>query len=222
MATSVVTGAAGFIGSNLTDALLQRGDRVIGIDHFNNYYESALKLRNLVLAEQHPNFQLIETDLESLNWATLLADMAFHLFFKAVLEGGAIRIYGDGQQTRDDTFVQDAIAANLTAATVPDAIGHVFNIGGGVVWCSLSDTMEAIVGQPILRQHVETAVGDARHTAADVTKAAQVLGYHPKVSLKDGLTQEWEWIQTLYCQHRVSLKNPQSPRAPARSGTSSR
>ncbi len=316
MATSVVTGAAGFIGSNLTDALLQRGDRVIGIDHFNNYYEPALKRKNLVLAEQHPNFQLIEADLESLNWAALLTevdvvyhqaaqagvraswgsgfqlytdrninvtqvlleaakqsprlqrfvfassssvygnaetlptseticpqpvspygitklaaehlcrvyhqsfgvpttvlryftvygprqrtDMAFHLFFKTVLDGGTIRIYGDGQQTRDYTFVQDAIAANLAAATVPGAVGQVFNIGGGsrVVLTEVIDTMEAIVGQPIRRQHVETAVGDARHTAADVTKAAQVLGYHPQVSLKDGLTREWEWIQTLYC-----------------------
>ncbi|MBE9232023.1 GDP-mannose 4,6-dehydratase [Cuspidothrix issatschenkoi LEGE 03284] len=126
-------------------------------------------------------------------------DMAFHKFFKAVLADKAIPVYGDGQQTRDFTFVGDAIAANLAAAIVPEAVGQIFNIGGGsrVVLAEVLDTMAEIVGKPIKRNHIEKAMGDARHTAADVSKARKILNYQPQVSLRDGLTQEWEWVKTL-------------------------
>lgn len=127
-------------------------------------------------------------------------DMAFHKFFKAVLQDEAIPVYGDGQQTRDFTFVSDAVAANLAAATVPQAVGEIFNIGGGsrVVLAEVLDTMGEIVGKPIKRNHIEKAMGDARHTAADVSKAREILGYQPKVSLREGLTQEWHWVKSLY------------------------
>jgi UDP-glucose 4-epimerase len=126
-------------------------------------------------------------------------DMAFHKFFKAVLADEAIPVYGDGQQTRDFTFVSDAIAANLAAAIVPEAVGQIFNIGGGsrVVLAEVLDTMAEVVGKPIKRNHIEKAMGDARHTAADVSKARKILNYQPQVSLRDGLTQEWEWVKTL-------------------------
>ena len=86
-------------------------------------------------------------------------DMAFHKFFKAVLEEQPIAVYGDGQQTRDFTFVSDAIAANLAAATVPEAIGEVFNIGGGsrVVLTAILATIETIVGQPLRRKTMSPA-----------------------------------------------------------------
>lgn len=127
-------------------------------------------------------------------------DMAFHKFFKAVLDDRPIDIYGDGQQTRDFTFVKDAVAANLAAAQAPEAVGEIFNIGGGsrVVLTEVIDTMEAIVGQPIRRNHIGLAMGDARHTSADVSKANKLLGYQPQVSLAEGLAQEWEWIKSLY------------------------
>ncbi len=127
-------------------------------------------------------------------------DMAFHKFFKAVLQDEAIPVYGDGQQTRDFTFVSDAIAANLAAAIVPEAVGEIFNIGGGsrVVLAEVLDTIAEIVGKPIKRNHIEKAMGDARHTAADVSKARKILNYQPQVSLRDGLTQEWEWVKNLY------------------------
>lgn len=127
-------------------------------------------------------------------------DMAFHKFFKAVLQDEAIPVYGDGQQTRDFTFVSDAVAANLAAATAPEAVGEIFNIGGGsrVVLTQVLDTMEEIVGKPIKRNHIEKAMGDARHTAADVSKARKILGYCPQVSLREGLAKEWEWVKSLY------------------------
>jgi UDP-glucose 4-epimerase len=54
------------------------------------------------------------------------------------------------------------------------------------------------VRHPIKRQHIESAIGDARHTSADVTKAQRILGYQPQVTLEDGLRQEWDWIKALY------------------------
>jgi nucleoside-diphosphate-sugar epimerase len=127
-------------------------------------------------------------------------DMAFHLFLKAAIAHKSISIYGDGQQTRDYTYVSDIVAANLAAVRVPQAVGEIFNIGGGsrIVLTDLLDKMEGIIGQPITRNYVETAKGDARHTSADVTKARNILGYNPQILLGEGLTREWEWIQSLY------------------------
>jgi UDP-glucose 4-epimerase len=92
------------------------------------------------------------------------------------------------------------VAANLAAANVPAVVGEIFNIGGGsrVVLKDILDIMEEIVGQPIKRNHIEKAMGDARHTAADVSKARKILGYQPQVSLREGLTQEWDWVKGLY------------------------
>ena len=127
-------------------------------------------------------------------------DMAFHKFFKAAIEDEAISIYGDGQQTRDYTFVSDVVAANLAAGKVPEAVGEAFNIGGGsrVTLMELLEIMEKVMGQPIRRNYIEKAKGDARHTSADITKAKKILGYSPQVSLTEGLSKEWEWIQTIY------------------------
>jgi UDP-glucose 4-epimerase len=96
--------------------------------------------------------------------------------------------------------VSDVIAANLAAATTPAAVGEIFNIGGGsrVVLAEVLETMADIVGKPIKRNHIEKAMGDARHTAADVSKARKILGYQPQVSLREGLTQEWHWVKSLY------------------------
>lgn len=127
-------------------------------------------------------------------------DMAFHKFFKAAIEERAISIYGDGQQTRDFTFISDAIAANLAAATVPEAVGEIFNIGGGsrAVLMDVLATMEKAIGQPLKKEFIGQARGDARHTSADITKAKNILGYDPQVPLAEGLAKEWEWIKPLY------------------------
>ncbi|WP_071517224.1 GDP-mannose 4,6-dehydratase [Geitlerinema sp. PCC 9228] len=127
-------------------------------------------------------------------------DMAFHKFFKAILHREAINIYGDGQQTRDFTFVRDAIAANLAAATAEKAPGEVLNIGGGsrVVLAEVIDAIEEITQRLVQRRYVQKAMGDARHTAADISKAREILGFQPQVSLREGLTQQWQWIRQVY------------------------
>ncbi|MEM8829721.1 MAG: NAD-dependent epimerase/dehydratase family protein [Cyanobacteria bacterium P01_G01_bin.19] len=127
-------------------------------------------------------------------------DMAFHKFLKAALNKEAISIYGDGQQTRDFTFISDIVAANLAAASVPEAIGEVFNIGGGsrAVLKDVLATMEKVIGSPIRKEFIDRAKGDARHTSADISKAQAILGYSPQISLEEGLAKEWEWIKQLY------------------------
>jgi nucleoside-diphosphate-sugar epimerase len=315
MSKVIVTGAAGFIGSNLAETLLQQGQEVIGVDQINDYYDQNLKRQNLTALKGFENFQLIEDDIQNLDWRSLFQDvsvvfhqaaqagvraswgagfrdyternisstqimleaakavgtlerfvyagtssvygdaetmptpetvcpkpvspygitklaaerlcflyhrnfgvpvtslryftvygprqrpdMAFHKFFKAAIAEETIPIYGDGLQTRDFTFVSDAVQANLLAATVPEAIGEVFNIGGGsrVILNDILDEIDRIVGKPIARNYGDRATGDARHTSADVTKAKTILGYDPQVKLSEGLRKEWDWIQGLY------------------------
>ena len=315
MKTHIITGVAGFIGSNLAQTILEQGDRIIGIDQVNDYYDTKLKRSNIEHLTQYEGFKFIESDIQKLNWQELLQgvdvvyhqaaqagvraswgdgfrhyterninatqiileaakevdslqrivyastssvygnaetmptpeticpqpvspygitklaaermcwlyqqnfnvpvtalryftvygprqrpDMAFHKFFKAAIRDEAISIYGDGQQTRDFTFVSDAVAANLAAGSISEAIGEVFNIGGGsrAVLMDVLATMEEVIGQPIKKEFIGKARGDARHTSADISKAKKILGYNPQVSLAEGLAKEWEWVRPLY------------------------
>jgi len=312
MGKYIVTGAAGFIGSHLVEALLARGENVVGIDELNDYYDPNLKRQNLAQALTHHQFHFIEGNILNFNWTQLLKetevifhlaaqpgvraswgqyfhfyternlnatqvileaakeakelqrfvyassssiygnaerlptpettcpqpispygitklaaeqlcwqyyqnfgvpatalryftvygprqrpDMAFHKFFRTVCREQPISIYGDGKQTRDFTFISDAVAANLSAAEVSGAIGEVFNIGGGsrVALNQVLEKMEAIVGKTIQRTYHERATGDARDTSADISKAKKILHYTPQVELEQGLAKEWEWLQ---------------------------
>ncbi len=124
-------------------------------------------------------------------------DMAFHKFIKAILRGEKIVIYGDGNQTRDFTYVSDIVDANILAAN-SDYNGDVFNIGGGSR-VSLVDAireLEKIIGKKAILQHIEKQKGDVTDTYADITKAKNLLGYNPKVSIGEGLRKEVKWINS--------------------------
>lgn len=120
-------------------------------------------------------------------------DMAFHRFIKACLEDKELTIYGDGEQTRDFTYISDIVNANIQAAE-SEAVGEVYNIGGGSR-VSLNQTLnvlEGIAGKKIRRRHIETQKGDVPHTYADISKARMCLGYQSRVGLEEGLREQFE------------------------------
>jgi nucleoside-diphosphate-sugar epimerase len=122
-------------------------------------------------------------------------DMGFHKFLRATLLDQPITVYGDGEQTRDFTFVHDAVAANVAAATrgIP---GRVYNIGGGSR-VSINEVLDMIarVSGRRPRVHVDPAQkGDMRHTYADTSLARTDLGFVPRVGLEEGLAAEHAWL----------------------------
>jgi len=122
-------------------------------------------------------------------------DMGFHRFLRAAILDQPITLYGDGQQTRDFTFVHDAVTATIAAAGrgIP---GRVYNIGGGSR-ASVNDVVE-IVGRVAGRRPAVTVdaaqKGDMRHTYADTWLARMELGFAPAVGLEEGLTAEYQWL----------------------------
>ena len=122
-------------------------------------------------------------------------DMAFHKFIKAILNGEEIVVYGDGNQSRDFTFVDDVVEANILAMDA-DAVGEVFNIGGGsrVTVNQTIEMLKKTIGNSVEVKYIRAQKGDVKHTAADITNAKEVLGYNPKVKLDEGLFQEVNWL----------------------------
>jgi nucleoside-diphosphate-sugar epimerase len=309
--TSLVTGAAGFIGSHLCERLLSEGHRVIGLDAFTDYYPRDTKQANLTTCRTHPEFRFLELDLARADLAPIVAeadfifhqagqpgvrpswgqefevyvscnirstqrlleavkdstrlerlvfassssvygettdlplrekslprpyspygvtklaaehlcmlyhanhkvpsvalryftvygprqrpDMGFHKFIEAALHDRPIVVYGDGEQTRDFTYVADAVEANWLALQ-PAAVGQVFNIGGGSRSSvnQVLATLDRILGRPTRREQRPPQPGDVRHTWADTTWAREALGFHPRISLQDGLRRQVEWVQ---------------------------
>ena len=306
----LVTGAAGFIGSTLSERLLELGHRVTGIDCFTDYYSPEIKRANIETALASPAYHFIEEDLldldlksslEGIDWVfhqaaqpgvrlswgsyfevyvrnnilvtqklleaakgssirklvyassssvygdspelplvetarpqpvspygvTKLAaehlchlycvnygvpttslryftvygprqrpDMAFNKFIRSALKGEEIVVFGDGEQTRDFTYVSDAVQANVLAAESEKAVGRVFNVGGGTS-ISVNGVLE-ILGElvgPLSVRHEEDQKGDVRHTMSETTAAREILGYSPKVGIREGLAREVEWMR---------------------------
>ena len=306
-----VTGTAGFIGSHLTGALLDRGAEVVGIDCFSDFYPRPVKESNLAANRGRAGFRFVEARLQDADLPALLdgvthvfhlaaqagvrkswgrdfqaytgnnveasqqlleacvglplhrfvyasssslygdgvtipmredalpqpvspygvtklaaeqlcylyhvnhgvpatsvryftvygprqrPDMAFHRFIKAALTGQSITLYGDGEQTRDFTFVSDAVAATLAAGErgVP---GRAYNIGGGSR-VSVNHVLEIIgrlAGAPLDVRREAAQKGDMRDTFADTSLARADLGFTPAVSLEQGLEAEYRWLSS--------------------------
>lgn len=123
-------------------------------------------------------------------------DMGFNKFLKAAHYGQPIGVYGDGEQTRDFTFVGDAVNATRLAGErgVP---GRVYNIGGGsrVSVNEVLRLVEQVVGKPVSIAREASQKGDMRDTYADTSLAAADLGFKPATSLAEGLAAEYAWLQ---------------------------
>jgi UDP-glucose 4-epimerase len=120
------------------------------------------------------------------------------LFIEALSRREPAIVHGDGEQSRDFTYISDAVAATLAAATAPSerCAGRAFNVGGGEVH-SLLDLLAVlgrIMGVEPARVHVEPRAGDVRHTEADISALRHDLGHDPAVPFADGLAQTVAWF----------------------------
>jgi len=307
---ALVTGGAGFIGSTLSERLLEQGASVRAIDAFTDFYPRPLKERNLANLRGRAGYEFIEGDLRDLDLAAALdgithvfhlaaqagvrrswgkefqvytglnvdatqalleacattpierlvyassssvygddvaipmvetalpqpvspygvtklaaeqlchlyyvnygvpavslryftvygprqrPDMGFNRFFRAILDGKPLIQFGDGLQTRDFTFVADAVTATAAAA-VHGVPGRVYNIGGGsrVSLKEVFDLLGRVSGRQVVIDQQGPQKGDMRDTYADTTRARQDLAFAPSVTLEEGLRAMWRWME---------------------------
>jgi UDP-glucuronate 4-epimerase len=301
----MVTGVAGFVGSNLAEALLARGHEVVGVDGFIDSYPRWHKERNLLRLRQTEGFRFHELDLRSAaldpvlegvdtvfhqaaypglprSWTdvdeyvgcNLLAlsrlmdasrrrgvrrfvqastssvygrravgdedqptrpvspygmsklaaehlllahvqeqdfpavilryfsiygprqrpDMAYHIFIEAIRQGRTLTVFGDGRQSRSNTFISDCISGTIAAADGAE-VGEIYNIGGGV---SLElreaiELMSGLLGKVPRVVHEPARAGDQRITLADSSKARERFGYVPRVTPEVGIGAQVRW-----------------------------
>ncbi len=118
-------------------------------------------------------------------------------FITAVLDGAAPVVFGDGEQSRDFTYVDDVVDANLLTCEAPGVSGMVFNVGTGGRF-TLNQTLkllEKISGTPIRAKYDPPREGDIRHSQADIELARKLLGYQPRVGFEEGLRRTWDWYR---------------------------
>ncbi|MCO5060732.1 MAG: NAD-dependent epimerase/dehydratase family protein [Kiritimatiellae bacterium] len=309
MKRCMVTGAAGFIGSHLSEALTAQGVEVVGVDTFIPYYPREIKESNLQTLRTRSNFTFHELDLRTGELAPLLEgcetlfhlaampglmkswsdfslyntcncdatlrlleaaravglphfihvstssvygkeatqgedaptqpfspygitklaaenlcrafesnfglpitvlryfsvygprqrpDMAYNILIRTLLSGGTFTMFGDGEQTRSNTYVSDCVRATLLAAEKREAaLGQTFNVGGGEI-VSLNNViqrLEKLTGKKANIERKAPRPGDQKHTAANIDKARRLLGYNPTTPVTDGLQAEVEWLR---------------------------
>jgi len=119
-------------------------------------------------------------------------------FITSLLNGQAPTIFGDGEQTRDFTFVENVYLGNMLACTAPAAAGQVINLACGtpISVNGLADLLNEIIGTHIKPHYEDARPGDVKHSAADVTKARTILKFEPAVDLRAGLEQTVECYKT--------------------------
>jgi UDP-glucuronate 4-epimerase len=310
---ALVTGCAGFIGSHLTESLLDRGDSVVGIDCFNDNYGRAQKLANLSEVRDRDAFQFVPVDLArgdltdltegcdvdyhlaaepgvrsgwgpryehfvrnnllgtqqllealkeqagvrlvhassssvygdsaplptpeeaptapvspygqtklaaehlcavyaaayEIDWRCLRyftvygprqrPDMAVHRFMRATLEKRPITVFGDGEQTREFTYVGDVVAATLAAAEGDASGERVFNVGGGMP-VSVNEVIGLVAqisGDRPRVQRLPAEAGEVSGTAANTSRARKHLGFAPSMPLDAGLAAQFDWASGL-------------------------
>ncbi|WP_028776276.1 NAD-dependent epimerase/dehydratase family protein [Shimazuella kribbensis] len=146
----------------------------------------------------HINFGL---PVQSLRYFTVFGprqrpDMAFHRIITRILTEQPIPIYGDGEQSRDFTFVDDIVTANILAAHAPSS-GEIFNIGG-ISHLTVNEVitiMEKQTGKKALKNYLPPQPGDPKHTWADISKAKKLLRYEPTFDIEKGIALQIEEIK---------------------------
>jgi nucleoside-diphosphate-sugar epimerase len=131
------------------------------------------------------------------------------LFISAMRTGGEPNVYGDGEQSRDFTFVQNVVEANIQACETPGIGGRAFNLGTGGRY-TLNYTLkllEEFSGKSARAKYGPPREGDIRDSQADVSMAAQAFGYRPQIKFEEGLRKTWEWYAA-HDQEPVRVRQP--------------
>jgi nucleoside-diphosphate-sugar epimerase len=125
-------------------------------------------------------------------------DMAYNRFLEKAKTGEAVTVYGDGEQRRTNTYIDDCVEATIAAIDSAKP-GEVYNISGDQS-TSINEALEAIrdvTGSSLPAEYKPVRPGDQKETRGDISKARRDLGYQPTWTLKDGLAQQWEWQKGL-------------------------
>jgi len=136
------------------------------------------------------------------------------VFLRAALEQREALLFGDGAQTRDFTYVDNVVDANILAATAPGEMvsGSVLNVGAGVQTSLLGliDIVEKITGRRLAYRRLPAREGEVRDSLASLERAGRLLGYRPHVALAEGLRRTWAWFE--------QRRSPAAPRRKQRAG----
>ena len=110
-------------------------------------------------------------------------------FIRAIADGNPVTVHGDGEQSRDFTYVENVVAANLLAADAAEGVGRVLNVatGGSETVNTLAETIGAILDKPVEKEFGPAQPGDVRESWADVSAAREAIGYDPRVGFEEGL-----------------------------------
>jgi UDP-glucose 4-epimerase len=131
------------------------------------------------------------------------------VFLAAALRGTAAPLYGDGQQTRDFTYVDNVVDANLLAGQgSSEACGWPINVGGGerTSLLGLLELVRQVSGRPVAVSHAPSREGDVRDSLASLERAESLLGYAPRIGLHEGLVKTWAWFQAGESLHSAALE----------------
>jgi UDP-glucose 4-epimerase len=117
-----------------------------------------------------------------------------------------LEVHGDGEQSRDFTYIDNVVQGNLLAMDAPGVSGEVFNVACGTrhTLLAIAEAIGHFLGRPLERNHVASRPGDVRHTQADITKARRLLGFDPKVPFEEGMTRTCEYFVERFGQERAS------------------
>ncbi len=164
-------------------------------DPYSPYGVSKLAAEKLGLAHRD-NFGLPFTILRyfSVYGPGQRPDMAYHRFLEKVKTGEAVTVYGDGEQRRTNTYIDDCVHATIQAIELAHP-GEAYNISGSQSTSinEALDTVRLVTGQDITVDYQPARAGDQRETRGDISKAQEKLGYQPNWTLADGLAKQWEW-----------------------------
>jgi UDP-glucose 4-epimerase len=118
-------------------------------------------------------------------------------FILWALDGTPLEVHGDGTQSRDFTYIDNVVDANLAAAAAPGAVGEVFNVGCGnrVSLLSIIERLEKILGRAVTRRHTPGRAGDVPHTQADVSKAERLMKYVARVDFDEGFRRTVDYFR---------------------------